>query len=189
MNNYPATNTSITAGAYKVEVSDISAGVEGVQLYQVNTVPSQTGGLDMSKINSPYFGVFLATISGAGSFTAKGFLSNQQTCNGLSRLDNSRPIWNKVTLPLIGEVQRGEYILSEGALATFDLGPDKVVCDQPNFVLSTMLNEPSFIYLWNTGEKTPFITVTQSGLYSVTVTSPCGNRSDQVRVDFFQKPV
>jgi hypothetical protein len=187
--SYPATTSSIVDGTLKVEASNISGAVEGIQLYEIKNNPSQTGGLDLSKSNSPYFGVFLASVTGTGSYTAKGFVSNQPICNASFRTDNSKPTWNSAILPQNAQPLRGEYVLADGAIASFDLGPDKVVCDQSNFVLATMLADPTLTYLWSTGENTPSITVTQSGVYSVKVTGPCGSSTDQTRVDFFQKPV
>jgi hypothetical protein len=187
--SYPATTSSIVDGTLKVEASNISGAVEGIQLYEIKNNPSQTGGLDLSKSNSPYFGVFLASVTGTGSYTAKGFVSNQPICNASFRTDNSKPTWNSAILPQNAQPLRGEYVLADGAIASFDLGPDKVVCDQSNFVLATMLADPTFTYLWSTGENTPSITVTQSGVYSVKVTGPCGSSTGQTRVDFFQKPV
>ncbi|MBI3220923.1 MAG: LamG domain-containing protein [Bacteroidetes bacterium] len=187
--NYPATTTSIVDGSLKVEASDISGAVQGIQLYEIKSKPSQTGGLDNAKANSPYFGVFLATIAGTGSYTAKGFVNDQPICDASFRTDNSKPTWTAAILPQNAQPLRGEYVLADGVIASFDLGPDKVVCDQPTFTLTTMLSDPTFTYLWNTGENTPSIIVTQSGVYSVKVTSPCGSVTDQARVDFYQKPV
>lgn len=187
--SYPAATTSIADGSLKVEASNFAGSVHGVQLYEVKSKPSQMGGLDNSKPNSPYFGVFVAALSGVGSFTAKGFVNNQPICNASFRTDNSKPTWTAATLPQNAQPSQGEYILADGAIASLDLGPDKVVCDQPNYTISTMLTDQAFTYLWNTGATTPSILVTQSGFYSVTVTGPCGSSTDQVNVFFRQKPV
>ncbi|MFM8913341.1 MAG: gliding motility-associated C-terminal domain-containing protein [Flammeovirgaceae bacterium] len=187
--NYPGATTSISDGNLRLEASVISAGVEGLQLYEVKGSPSQTGGLDLSQNNSPYFGIFLATTNGIGSFTTKGFYGNSQTCNSFNRLDNSKPFWVRSVLPSNSQSLRAEYILLQGSLASFDLGPDKIVCDQQSFLLTTLLNDPAFSHVWNTGETTSSITINQSGTYSETVSGPCGAATDQVRVDFSQKPV
>ncbi len=187
--SYPAATTSLVDGNLKVEATDISGAASGIQVYEIKSKPSQTGGLDLSKSNSPYFGVFLASVNGTGTYTAKGFVNNLPICNASFREDNSKPTWNNTILPQTAQPMRGEYVLADGTIASFDLGPDKILCDQPSFVLSTQLNDPALTYLWNTGASTSSITVTQSGVYSVKVTGPCGSSTDQVRVDFFKKPV
>ncbi|HML84684.1 MAG TPA: PKD domain-containing protein [Bacteroidales bacterium] len=61
-----------------------------------------------------------------------------------------------------------------------NLGPDRMVCQDQPVILNAGFN-PQWTYLWGTGETTPTITVTNSGTYSVTVTSPNGcTGSDEV---------
>ena len=64
-----------------------------------------------------------------------------------------------------------------------DLGPDITACEGESILLS--VNNPGEEYLWSTGEDTEDITVTESGIYIVTVTSAthCPNR-DTIQVDF-----
>ncbi|NOS92865.1 MAG: hypothetical protein HOP30_13155 [Cyclobacteriaceae bacterium] len=187
--NYPAATTSIVDGSLKVEASNFAGSVHGVQLYEIKSKPSQMGGLDNTKANSPYFGVFLATVTGNGSYTAKGFVNNQPICDASFRTDNSIPTWTAATLPQNAQPLRGEYVLADGAIASLDLGPDKVFCDQPDYTIRTMLTDPALTHLWSTGANASSITVTKSGVYSVKVTGPCGSSTDQIRVDFYQKPV
>ena len=61
-----------------------------------------------------------------------------------------------------------------------NLGPDRMVCQDQPVILNAGFN-PQWTYLWSTGETTPTITVTNTGTYSVTVTSPNGcTGSDEV---------
>jgi hypothetical protein len=184
---YPASTLSLQDGTLKIEASSIS-GASGVHLYEVKSLPSQTIGLDLSKTNAPYFGVFLASQNAAGNFTAKTFFNDTPTCGVAVRTDNSISSWNLAPSPAANQSARGEYIIYEGALAVFDLGPDKIVCDQPSFTISTSLNNPAFSFAWNTGQTTPSISVDKSGLYSVDVTDQCGTSNDKIRIDFHQTP-
>ncbi|MFM7850650.1 MAG: hypothetical protein ACKO96_01725, partial [Flammeovirgaceae bacterium] len=70
----------------------------------------------------------------------------------------------------------------------FDLGTAKTLCNQSSYTISTQLNNPSFNHLWSTSQTTSSITINQSGVYSVTVASPCGIVSDDVQVDFLITP-
>ena len=51
-----------------------------------------------------------------------------------------------------------------------DLGPDEFLCANDSIALSPQ--EPGFEYIWNTGETTESIYVTEEGIYYVTVTDP-----------------
>jgi hypothetical protein len=70
----------------------------------------------------------------------------------------------------------------------FDLGQDKILCDQTSYTISTQLGNPTFNHLWNTSQTTSSITVNQSGNYSVTVANPCGIVRDNVQIDLLQTP-
>ncbi|MDR2204732.1 MAG: gliding motility-associated C-terminal domain-containing protein [Flavobacteriaceae bacterium] len=66
-----------------------------------------------------------------------------------------------------------------------DLGADMVVCNEDFTTLDAGNFPPGTTFLWNTGETTQNITVSSSGNYSVTVTSPKGcSATDDVLVSF-----
>jgi gliding motility-associated-like protein len=74
-----------------------------------------------------------------------------------------------------------EILVSAINLPEFDLGPDVVICDDVDFVLSVPeldMNE----YLWNTGDNSPEIGVFTSGTYKVEVSNLCGVVADSVFV-------
>lgn len=55
---------------------------------------------------------------------------------------------------------------------TVDLGGDQQFCDEESYTIVTTIegaDPTNATYLWNTGETTPDITVTESGIYSVEV--------------------
>lgn len=62
----------------------------------------------------------------------------------------------------------------------FFLGPDTVICPGDSVVLSAIADQSS--YLWNTGQATSSITVSQAGTYWVAVSGPDGTASDTVVV-------
>ena len=69
-----------------------------------------------------------------------------------------------------------------------DLGPDLSLCGLSSQILDA--GQPGSAYLWSTSATTQQITVTGSGAYSVTVTTPfdCSS-SDTVQVDFHPMPM
>ncbi|MBR9921196.1 MAG: hypothetical protein GYB31_10190 [Bacteroidetes bacterium] len=65
-----------------------------------------------------------------------------------------------------------------------DLGPNQLLCESESLVLDA--GNPGATYLWSTGEQTQTITLTESGLYSVTVTDANGcPGTDDILVTFF----
>lgn len=73
-------------------------------------------------------------------------------------------------------------------LPVVDLGPDQSVCQGTSVVLSAPPGNAS--YLWNTGQTTSTITVTQAGTYTVTVTAfnSCQN-ADSIQIIVHPLPV
>ncbi|MBI1182659.1 PKD domain-containing protein [bacterium] len=71
-----------------------------------------------------------------------------------------------------------------------DFGSDKEVCEGDTITLDPNFNEPNSTYKWSTNESTNTIEVTQSGSYSVEVTSAygCSDR-DTVSYTFHGKPM
>lgn len=59
-----------------------------------------------------------------------------------------------------------------------DLGPDKELCTGQVLVLNPGIN--GFPYTWQNGSDQPSFTVTEPGIYSVSVTSECGIVRDEV---------
>ncbi len=59
-NTWTGKSLSLIDNDYKIAVDNIRGNPEGIHLYSVNSIPSQTAGLNLSDINEPYFGVFVA---------------------------------------------------------------------------------------------------------------------------------
>lgn len=93
----------------------------------------------------------------------------------------------EITDPM-GCVTMKTFFTTINPLPTVNLGPDIALCGATSQVLNA--NSPGNSYLWSTGATTSQITVTQSTLYSVIVTSPQGCQAgDAVNVTFNPLPV
>jgi gliding motility-associated-like protein len=80
------------------------------------------------------------------------------------------------------------YFVTLNPLPVLDLGADTALCGATSFVVNA--NSPGNNVLWSTNATTQQITLSQSGTYSVTATSPQGCQlSDQIHVDFNPLPV
>jgi gliding motility-associated-like protein len=65
-----------------------------------------------------------------------------------------------------------------------DLGEDEILCDGSSFEIVPVITgaSPAITYLWSTGETTPTITVSESGIYTLTITDgPC-TASDSIDI-------
>ncbi len=81
-----------------------------------------------------------------------------------------------------------DTIVVENLSSLVDIGNDTTFCEGDSVVLDA---GPGFSsYLWSTGSEAQSITVTEAGLYYVTVTDTTGcEASDSVNVDVIDKPV
>ncbi len=62
-------------------------------------------------------------------------------------------------------------IFVDGDTVFFDLGPDTTACENSGYLLdATSFGTDTVTYQWNTGETTPTLAPSTSGIYSVTVT-------------------
>jgi hypothetical protein len=170
-----------------VTVSNITGSPEGVHLYQVNYLPSQTNGLTTSALTQPYYGIFAASLHTGNSFTVS-YARQNATCPMFSRSDNSNASWSGITNPAQNVFDQAEIIGVNGTTFNVELGADQVLCNQPSITLSTGISDPQASFLWSTGQNTASITVAQSGKYSVKVSGACGSRSDSVTVSFENSP-
>ncbi len=66
-----------------------------------------------------------------------------------------------------------------------NLGKELVDCN--NQPVTILANYPNSSYLWSTGATTDKITVSKSGVYSLTINNECGTQQDSVHV-FIQHP-
>ena len=79
------------------------------------------------------------------------------------------------------------YFVTFHEQPVIDLGPDLSLCGSAPYTLDA--GSPGSMYLWNTSATTQQIAVTQSGPYSVTLTTPYNcTASDNVQVAFHPVP-
>ncbi len=65
--------------------------------------------------------------------------------------------------------------------STMELGPDTILCDDESLVLNVTIPE-AMAYLWQDGNSSPVMNVTQTGIYAVSVTLDCGIITDEISV-------
>ena len=183
----PGSALSITEGQEQISISNINGNPGGAQLYVIRDIPSQEQGLDLGKVNKPYFGVFLASLDVNGVFDANLSYNGRDGCHVFERTDNSFSIWNEVTPPAISVSQRAEYILNNSLNISLDLGTDKLLCDQSSYTINSGVDVSIYPLMWSTGETTSSITVNQSGIYTVK-SLDCNRIADTVGVFFLQRP-
>ncbi|HET6543689.1 MAG TPA: LamG-like jellyroll fold domain-containing protein [Chryseolinea sp.] len=181
-NAWTGKSLSLLDDDYKIAVNNIRGNPEGIHLYSVNGVPSQTAGLNLSDINEPYFGVFVASGNDDNLFDASLTYKGTESCEVFSRADNSISAWTTASLPLKDKLQRTEFIFLPGTPVNLNLGADKVLCGASSHTLSTGITDPEISFQWSSGQNTPQIVVTKTGSYWVKASSSCGSISDTVNI-------
>ena len=86
-------------------------------------------------------------------------------------------------------VSEDEINVVVNPLPEVDLGEDIAICSGQEVVINAFTSTAS-TYMWSTGENAPQLSVTESGVYSVTLTSDQGCEfTDEIEVQFFDLPV
>jgi len=176
--NWTGVTVSLQDGDKVANATNITGNPEGFHIYEVKSLPSQTGGLDLSQITKPYFGFFTASIDNDNHFDIKS------SCDVMLRNDNSVSTWTGPSVKA-SILQRTEMITPPDF--SLDLGLDQFVCDKTTVTLNTGLAATN-TFLWNTSETTPSIVVSKTDSYSVTVSNACGTKRDTIQVTFIKSP-
>ncbi len=180
---------TLSEGVQTLTVDSIQGTVAGIHNYVVRNPPSQNIGVDPSVTANPYFGTYLASLDSSGTkFRAKMTDHGQPRCEMVTRRDNSVAQWAKSKNPeqyfqrveLIGLGSDNQNLIPQ-------LGSDSILCDHGSYQLDSKLNPTEGPIKWSTGETTPVITVTQSGLYWVE-SENCAIHRDSIAVGFLQSP-
>ena len=74
-----------------------------------------------------------------------------------------------------------------GSSGTLNLGNDTTLCLGQSIILNAQ--NPGSTYAWSTGANTQTINVSNTGLYSVTVTNLCGILNDAINISVASPPV
>ncbi len=188
---YPASwsgnSISLLDGVHSLNVFNVINSPPGVHLYEVKNLPSQTIGLDLAQTSQPYFGVFVAAVSGGGFFDLDYKKNGLAPCLMEGRKDNSVSTWVDKNPSNIQD--RVEFIgIVPASGFTLDLGADKIFCDQSTYTISTGLDPAGKSFKWSTGETTPAITVSHSGNYFVEATAGCAKELDTLVVSLLSSP-
>jgi hypothetical protein len=185
---YPGSWTGNSLEFGDIIVNNVTGSPEGIQIYQVHDIPSQTNGLDLGRIKNLYYGIFVAASTSGSEFDIVDELNG--LCSASERYDNSEPQW--VALDVFtfkgDRIEIVPYLVEE--IEMVDLGPDVRVCDVDSYHLVTNLvdfNERSL--RWSTGQTSTSIEVTQSGIYAVEVSSACRIVTDTIIIDLIRSPI
>lgn len=181
--NWIGSFQSIQSGADRANVSNINGPLQGIHLYTVNSMPSQTGGLDISSTSTPYFGVFAASLSPGSSFDVGYQHQGANICKVYQRVDNSIQNWALVSNPETGMPDRIEVIRysGPGRDLSFTLGPNQSFCVFSNpIVLTPFIKTTGLSYTWQDNSHSSSYAVSSFGKYWVTVTDGCSTFTDSI---------
>lgn len=154
-------------------VKEITNSPSGIQLYRVNSPPSQ--GLGLPSSFKSYYGVFTVKKIGEPGFSL-------DVC-GFEREDNSAPEWMQFANKSF--IWRREIVMNQDQVLSVDLGDDIVQCDNGAVTILPVTQLPEgTIYQWNTGATSREITVDVSGVYRLRVSNGCGVGEDEIEVVF-----
>ncbi len=166
-------------------VKDVSNSCKGVHIYGVKKFPSITTGITEMPEEELYFGVFTAQQFPTSTFTIE--IDNVSNCGQYIRDDNSTSPWTSEGL--IALQRRIEFIQApRPGEIDFDLGNDKVLCDNMSYEIATGLDDSEHTFKWSNGATTPSVTVTASGKYRVQASKGCVVKEDSVTVTFMSTP-
>jgi hypothetical protein len=112
------------------------------------------------------------------------YLWNNGSTTPLQNISNPGLYWVNYTFTNLCAARDSFYFIKD-SLPSINLGKDTEIC-VPSYTLFANANE---FYVWNTGDTSQQIVVTNTGNYSVLVTSHEGcKNSDTVSVTFFTAP-
>ncbi|MBL0741348.1 gliding motility-associated C-terminal domain-containing protein [Chryseolinea lacunae] len=187
---YPASwggNTvSLVNGLDKLTVSNVQGTPEGVHVYTVNDIPSQTNGLNLAEVEKPYMGTFAAAFDVNNVMDLNYQYDGVSICKNFQRNNNSVDVWAEQ--PLTSILNRTEIVKIPASNADFDLGPDIEVCDQKAITLSAPASVSGKSLLWSTGQTSASIVVSTSGNYWLRAGGTCSKGRDTISVAYLKPP-
>ncbi len=183
---YPAGWSGKSLMLDDLSVKNVSGNPYGVHIYKVNQTPSQTAGLDLTTLQPPYYGVFLASDDTDNKFDLS--FRADQNCRSYQRKNNSEPSWVESKMITAME-ERIEIVptIPNGNLAV-NLGVDTTLCNKKSLSLIAQKEEAGKTFLWSTGHTSPSISITSSGAFWVEVKEACKVARDTILVSFLNTP-
>lgn len=184
--NWPGIELTMSENGEEIEVSNVVGNPDGVHTYLVRNLPSQTQGLELTSVNAPYFGVFVAATDVGNSFDLLYRSVDGEFCELFKRSNNSVSTWISESTPFIGAIDRTEIIkIPDAGVLEIDLGEDEVICPFVPKVLNPLSNPAGFEFTWQDGSKQSTFQANDHGTYWVTVTGDCSIARDTIN---FTKP-
>ncbi len=166
-----------------VRVTNVTGDPNGLHIYEVNKLPSQTGGLNLRTFKQPYFGVFVASDDQDNFFDVNYTFNDSAVCQLLTRTDNSVSSWSKGATTLPHVFQRKEFIKQlRDTTVKIDLGPDESPCVFTPRRLNPLRDTTGFEFFWQNGSRVSKFEVTDFGTYWLTVDDGCNTASDTLRI-------
>ena len=94
-------------------------------------------------------------------------------------VSNQGVYWAKVTAN--GCSSSDTLNVSYDLKPVFTLGRDTGICDGMTILLQPVMQNPQGVnYAWNNGINSPSISITQTGIYGLTITNYCGSKYDEI---------
>lgn len=170
-----------------VSINNILGNPEGIHIYEVKSLPSQTGGLNTSQISQPYFGVFAASLHTNNSFDLTYKYQGVNYCKLNLRKDNSTAAWSISNNPATNLLQQIE-VIKGGSTQTlsFSLGVDQSLCELKPFTLQPLKDPTGLTFTWQDNSHQSTFLVSDYGKYWVTVSDGCSLYTDTIT---FTKPL
>jgi gliding motility-associated-like protein len=168
-----STSGNITLGRYDLQSASIPSSFKTISTIS-NAPASSPGQMQLGPDGKIYF--LEADVS--GSIMKMHRVSCPNTFSAAAQL-------NLFSYPgfFIGLPNFAAWLFEAYDSTFVSLGPDTVnLCDAGGSYTLDAMN-PGASYLWSTGATTKSIVVTSPGMYSVTVTGPCGIATDQIVVE------
>jgi gliding motility-associated-like protein len=161
-----------------------ASDLRGIQIYGIDDLPSQVGGVNFDCTAKPYFGVFVAPITNyQPSYDIRG---SAEVTGFYEREDNSISYWTRVftsagsgRIAYEGIHERVE-VLPTGTLEEPDLGADTTICTSTTISIESSLDHSGVQYLWNTGANSKTIFASVPGIYWLEVSNGCGVERDSI---------
>ena len=167
----------------KVSVVNVTGNPMGLHIYEVSEFPSQSGGLNLSILRKPYFGVFAARDDGDNFLDVNYTYNDDTVCKLFTRPDNSASSWNENAARLSHVSGRKEVIkeLQDNGLK-IDLGADEAPCSFVPRKLNPLRDTVGFEFSWQDGSGLSTFQVSDFGTYWLTVNDGCTGATDTVRI-------
>lgn len=117
---------------------------------------------------------------------AKYIWNNGDTIN-TTTINQSGKYWIQAETPCSVKTDTIQVTLITDTLKPINLGADTVLCEISYTITSGTQQQAD--YIWNTGDTTPQITVTQGGIYTLTINNPCYSKTDGVNITLVQDSI